>query len=209
MITTLLLDVDGVLQFPRRPEFVDALERDHAWRDGYLAFQAELFADPEYLATLSGRADVLAVTDRLLARHAPSLTGRAFMDRWLAEDIVLNGELIAQVGELTVERVYLATNQEPIRGAHVERLHAHPWLTGVFASWQLGRAKPDPAYFERLLDATGLPAAECLFVDDKEPLVAAARGVGLHAAHYTSNDLLLAEFRRYGLASAGEAPDQR
>ncbi|WP_412537952.1 HAD-IA family hydrolase [Longispora sp. K20-0274] len=199
MITTLLLDVDGVLQFPRRPAFVTEIERDHAWRAGYLTFQAEFFADPEYHETLTGRADVLAVADRLLADHAPGLTGAAFMDRWLADDIVVNDELVALVGRARVGRIHLATNQEPVRGAHVERLHAHPWLTGAFVSHRLGYAKPDPRYFTALLAEAGLRPEECLFVDDKQPLVDSAREVGLTGVRYESVEQIAEELRAHNL----------
>lgn len=54
----------------------------------------------------------------------------------------------------------------------------------VLASCHLGARKPDPDFFERLLDALGLPGAEVAFVDDRERNVASARGMGLAVHRY-------------------------
>ena len=58
--------------------------------------------------------------------------------------------------------------------------------------------KPDPAIYHVLLARNGLAAGQCVFVDDSEKNVAAARGVGMHAVHFTAPEALAAELRGLG-----------
>ncbi len=44
--------------------------------------------------------------------------------------------------------------------------------------------KPDPAIYQLLLSRYSLTASECVFLDDVEENVAAARGEGFHAIHF-------------------------
>ncbi len=66
----------------------------------------------------------------------------------------------------------------------------------VDSAW-VGMRKPDPAIYlltvERLDD--GLEPPECLFVDDNEPNVEAARELGMTAIHFRSNEQAIGEIR--------------
>jgi putative hydrolase of the HAD superfamily len=59
----------------------------------------------------------------------------------------------------------------------------------------VGARKPEPRIYELTLERIGggIGAAECLFVDDVEDNVAAARELGMTAVHYRSNDQTIAE----------------
>lgn len=62
-----------------------------------------------------------------------------------------------------------------------------------------GLVKPDPAIYRRLLDRTGLAAADCLFVDDSAKNVAGAQAVGMAAHHFDGPEGLEAALRHAGL----------
>lgn len=80
---------------------------------------------------------------------------------------------------------HLATNQEPIRAAHMsERLGYRQLFDREFYSCRLGFAKPDAEYFRALLVQLDLRPEAALFLDDNEENVASARAVGLHAEHF-------------------------
>ncbi|GIF01563.1 hypothetical protein [Paractinoplanes rishiriensis] len=116
MIDTLLLDVEGVVQFPRA-QFVADIERDYRWRAGYLAFEQELLHDPGEARALVGDGDLLDVVARVLAGHVTGVTPRQFLDRWLAERIEPNHELLDLLPRLNVTQIFLITNQEVRRAA--------------------------------------------------------------------------------------------
>ena len=48
-------------------------------------------------------------------------------------------------------------------------------------------AKPDAAYFRRLLELAGVEADQALFVDDSATNIAAAREVGLRTIHHPAD----------------------
>jgi putative hydrolase of the HAD superfamily len=54
-------------------------------------------------------------------------------------------------------------------------------LDELFFSYELGVAKPDPAYFETVLDRLGADPGSVLFVDDSPRNVESARALGLAA----------------------------
>lgn len=55
---------------------------------------------------------------------------------------------------------------------------------GVVISGELHIKKPDPRIFRHLLDTYGLEAGACLFIDDVEENVRAARELGLHGHRF-------------------------
>ena len=67
----------------------------------------------------------------------------------------------------------------------------------------VGLRKPDPAIYELTLERLGGPApAECLFVDDIEHNVEAARAFGMSAVHYRESEQAISEI----LAALDGAP---
>jgi putative hydrolase of the HAD superfamily len=57
----------------------------------------------------------------------------------------------------------------------------------------VGMRKPDPRIYELTLDRLGLPAEACLFVDDIDVNVHAARELGIHAVHFQTTEQAIAE----------------
>ncbi len=74
------------------------------------------------------------------------------------------------------EKVYAITNFS--REKWAECLIRFPFLQsfdGVVVSAHEGLIKPDPAIFRVLFERYGLAASDCIFVDDSEKNIAAAR----------------------------------
>ena len=79
-------------------------------------------------------------------------------------------------------RCFLATNQERHRGTAMSRdLGFAQLFEAEFYSFAMGVAKPERAFFQRILEATGIPAARVLFVDDRAENVEGARAIGLRS----------------------------
>lgn len=65
----------------------------------------------------------------------------------------------------------------------------------VDSAW-VGMRKPDPAIYELTVSRLGgVEVSECLFVDDNELNVEAARQLGMAAVHFRSNDQAIPEIR--------------
>jgi len=66
-------------------------------------------------------------------------------------------------------------------------------------SFLVGSRKPEPEIYQALVQRAGRPAGEILYLDDKQPFVAAAREQGLVAWQFFSPGELRQELQRHGL----------
>ena len=70
----------------------------------------------------------------------------------------------------------------------------------------VGMRKPDPEIYELTLNRLGDPEPGlCLFIDDIEANVEAARELGISAVHYRHNDQAIAEVREAAGLDGGSA----
>jgi len=203
VIDTLLLDVDGVLQFPRA-EFVRDMEREYQWVSGCAAFQQELLQDPGEARALVGDGDLIDVIRRLLPQHVTGLSAEQFLDRWVADNIAVNEELLRLLPHVAVAQILLVTNQEAVRGARVRQLYGRrPAVTGILTSYEIGSRKPHGEFFDAVLTRVRRRADQCLFVDDTPAYLDGAARAGIATIHYRDNTQLLAELAAGGLLAPG------
>lgn len=72
------------------------------------------------------------------------------------------------------------------------------WFDGIVLSGEEKIAKPDARIYEILLERTGRPAGECLFIDDAAVNIAAARELGFQTILYRSPEQLKSELQWLG-----------
>ena len=74
----------------------------------------------------------------------------------------------------------------------------------IVVSADVGMAKPEPKIYVLAAQRLGLPPAECVFIDDLEGNVEAARAAGMHAIHFRvdRNDDLEQQFAKLGVIAA-------
>jgi len=65
---------------------------------------------------------------------------------------------------------------------------------GIVVSAHEKLLKPDPAIFKCLLDRYKLTAEECVFIDDLEPNITAAKSVGMHGIQFTGAEACRKDF---------------
>ena len=87
-------------------------------------------------------------------------------------------------------RILLASNTNP---AHAEQFRQQlaPTLRhfdDLVLSYEVGWRKPRRPYFAALVERAGVPARQCLFIDDLPANVFAAQAAGLQAILYTGDD---------------------
>lgn len=84
----------------------------------------------------------------------------------------------------------------------VTRLGKWPFLDkfdGIIVSGLERLVKPDPRIFRLFCERYGLAPESCVFIDDSEPNVVAARKFGMNAIQFTSPQALRAELISFGL----------
>lgn len=183
-VHTLLLDADGVLQWPT-PGW---LEKWRPFARGDLeGFMAEMFAVE--LPALRGEEPLQESVERFLRE-----TGRdpgavdEICSPWRMIDLFEPAfDLIAQIRAAGVE-VYLASNQQQFRRDVMLDLGYADHFDGLFFSCDLGVAKPDPDYFRAILRELDRGPEGVVFIDDRHDNVAAAATVGISAHHHDVHD---------------------
>jgi glucose-1-phosphatase len=136
----------------------------------------------------TGAATRHAFAADMVAEFGLPVQAEAFLTAFAAwpKGVVPGGlELLAELRDHCT--IASASNTNEIHWARV----CHEWGLDVqfhhnFPSHLVGALKPDPAYFEHVLDALGVPAARVLFVDDNRINVDAAASLGIVARRATS-----------------------
>lgn len=123
------------------------------------------------------------------------------LDGWNAvfvEEMPGMGALLARIAPKIP--LYAFTNTNRAHAAHYTKRFA-PLLVPfhkVFASYEMGLRKPEPAAFAHIAKEIGVPAPRILFFDDTLGNVEAAHACGLQAVHVTSDETVAATFARMG-----------
>jgi putative hydrolase of the HAD superfamily len=81
----------------------------------------------------------------------------------------------------------------------------YDWFDAVLCSATIGVAKPEARAYELAAERLGLPVEECVFIDDTERNVTAARELGMAAVHFRvyQDDDLAAQLSELGVQPSG------
>ena len=118
---------------------------------------------------------------------------RLYFDRWID---MIGGEIpgSADVVREFKERgygIYGITNWSAETFPLVRhRFPVFDLMDGMIVSGFEHLLKPDPAIYRLLLDRYGLKAEECVFIDDRDVNIEAARAVGMKGIVYTGPEAL-------------------
>jgi putative hydrolase of the HAD superfamily len=100
-------------------------------------------------------------------------------------------------------RCGLATNQQNLRGGYMRSsLGFEKIFDEQFYSFELGFAKPEPGYFQAIMDRIDVAPDRVLFIDDHEGNVAGARELGIHSELFPTDGgvaALIPILARYGI----------
>ncbi len=77
-------------------------------------------------------------------------------------------------------------------------LHDH--FNAFFSSCYLNVMKPNPEIYRAALNISHRKPEECLFIDDRQQNVEAARLCGLNAIHYVNPDQLRSDLAKFGVS---------
>ena len=70
----------------------------------------------------------------------------------------------------------------------------------VAVSGHLRMVKPEPEIYHHLLEKIALPPEQCVFIDDSERNIEAARQLGIKSVHFKNDGTTLEQLRALGLA---------
>jgi epoxide hydrolase-like predicted phosphatase len=105
--------------------------------------------------------------------EAQGLVGKMFADLAIYEDSMTS--LVTRAHAAGIRTGLLSNSW----GNEYDRSDWHEMFDTVVISGEVGMRKPEPEIFELALDRIGLPAGECVFIDDLEHNIVAAQQAGL------------------------------
>ena len=204
-IQAVLFDADGVLQ---RPAVLWGPAFQHLFTPAELdRVVGEILAVEQTFLDRDG--DVPAAISAVLASHRCAAGVEDVMA--VFNGIHLNEEVLAVVAGLrrAAVRCYLASNQQSHRALHMsENLKYRSFFEKEFYSCRMGVAKPQRAFFEKILAEVDLPGDSVLFIDDREENVKSAEAAGINGVVFDEAEglaVLLNHLSRFGLVPAPAA----
>ena len=109
------------------------------------------------------------------------------------------GEIVA--GLAKDYQLYLLSDHGREWARYIEAEHAFlGLLRRRFYSFDLHLRKNNPDVYREVLHQIGVPAAECLFIDDRPGFLEAASQVGLAGILFENSDQLKGKLREYSIA---------
>jgi len=96
-------------------------------------------------------------------------------------------------------RTALLSNTEEGGARFFHTLGYGPLFDAVLLSCREGLRKPDPRFFQLALDRLALPAARCVFTDDRLDFVQAAAALGLHGLYFQDPPSFQRQLTKLGL----------
>jgi haloacid dehalogenase superfamily, subfamily IA, variant 3 with third motif having DD or ED/haloacid dehalogenase superfamily, subfamily IA, variant 1 with third motif having Dx(3-4)D or Dx(3-4)E len=217
VIKGVLIDWGGVLTTPLSDAIAEWLAADRIDVPHYQAVMAEMIAQayaPDGHAD-GGSAEAEARRNLVHALERGEVAVAEF-ERTLAERLrTLDGD--RPVAEGMIERMFAAFRPvEPmydmlraVRAAGLRTcLVSNSWgaeyprdgwdelFDGVVISGEVGMRKPEHRIFRHALEVIGLPPEQCVFIDDIEANIVAARELGIAGIHHVDVAATLAELER-------------
>ena len=134
----------------------------------------------------------------VIARERPELPRAEFDLFRLYFHPIRNEGTVALINDLRKNhRVVCGTNTIDSHWEnHMER-GDYSFFDQTYASNKIGLAKPDPKFWQTIMEAEGFKPEETFFTDDRLDNIEAARAIGIHAVQFTTADELRKEWGKY------------
>lgn len=137
---------------------------------------------PAVRAHETGKISADQFSEQIVTELGLNVSPREFLvgfSDWIVGPYAETHDLLRQVASRYTTA--LLSNTCALHWPVIESLAVLPHMHHVFASYQIGRIKPDAAYFEHVLAEMDIAPQEAVFFDDSMLNVAAAQALGLHA----------------------------
>lgn len=156
-------------------------------------FATKLVVDDAWMQFEVGRLTEAQFCNHLRRQCGLDLTDEEVIEGWNSIFLGVNAEverLLRQVAHRV--RVVAVTNTNV---AHQRVWRARfatnvAFFAAVYSSWEIHARKPEPAFFEHVLESERVAPEEALFIDDLPVNVEGAARLGIDAVHYTGMDSL-------------------
>ena len=197
MINTIIFDLGAVL-IDWNPQYLyRKLFREESEMDYFLAN----ICTPDWNEEQDAGQLLQVATDALVKQFPEhEINIRAFYGRWkemLGGPIDGTVEIFRKLKQSEKYKIYALTNWSaetfPVA---LERYEFLQWFDGIVVSGTEMMRKPNPDFYQILLDRYNVKAEEALFIDDNLRNVKAASIMGINSIHFVSPDQLEQELEQ-------------
>ena len=191
MIDTIIFDLGAVLvdwnpQYLYRSIFDNEQEMNH--------FLAHI-TTPDWNEEQDAGRSLQEGTNLLIQQHPQHQENiQAFYSRWeemLGDAITGTVEILKELKDSGKYKIYALTNWSaetfPIA---LQRYDFLNWFDGIVVSGTEKMRKPNPAFYQLLLDRYNVKAENAIFIDDNMRNVLAAERMGIASIHFLSAEQL-------------------
>ncbi len=197
-IKTLIFDVGGVLVWTRWEKFAGPVSRLAGLTPEQV--MEKIRVGDAYYPFMRGELDAHEFHLRMMCEFGLKLEADVFFDMW-SSVIEPNHDIAPLVEKLAGRyRLSIGSNTDALhwrRGIQVQGIHRR--FESPILSFEIGCCKPDIEFFEKGLRLLSAAPQECVFMDDREENVEAARSAGIHAIRFLSRQQAEAELRTLGV----------
>ena len=195
MTKTIIFDADGMIV--RGERFSSRLEKEF----GISTVTTGKFFRTEFQDCLIGRTDLKEILPRYFSEWGWSGTVDQLLKFWFDE----RANIIDERFELIIKNlkgggVYccLATNNEKYRSLNLAKDRGlEKWFDGIFSSCAIGHKKPDPEFFQSILDKIDATKEAVQFWDNGQENIDGARAFGLESRVYNGFEQFLDEVKKF------------
>ena len=159
--------------------------------DGWIPYRAKYFGDNKDLfdsvSSLQKQVDVGVVSFNDFTEEVSRLSGVPVdKTKEMLQDNYANDELIDLIRQeiKSIYKVGMLSNAGANWLGRIFKPADIELFDEIVLSFQTGFVKPDPRAYQAILEKLGLEPYECVFVDDVELYVTAARELGMKAVWY-------------------------
>ncbi len=188
MIKTIIFDIGGVLigydwtaymmkEFNNDAELVERIKAN-VFGEKWAEVDRGVLTNDELVASFI--KDAPDIKDEII--HFWETAGDALWQYDFAKD------WIRDLKSRGYQLLYLSNWSSHMREGALKQLDFLPMLDGGVFSYEEKLIKPDHAIYSRIIEKYNLVPEECVFIDDSEPNVIAARECGLNAVWAKDKD---------------------
>jgi len=184
MVTTILLDIDGVIIQPRKKYFSDRLIKDFKIPPEEVAD----FVKNALIPACVGQTDIKRQLGIYIKKWNLQMSVEEVLEYWWSKERTINNSVLEIVAQFRTKtfKIYYASDQEKARADYLlNTLSLKNYVDGAFMSYEIGFRKRNKEFFEYILKTLKIENPACiLYWDDDSENVEIARELGIQARLY-------------------------
>lgn len=157
----------------------------------------------EFFQTLSERGDAGEISQDEYLQLLSGATGVPADTIYphIMQKIQINNDLLHLITKLRKNYIVgLITNYTyGLFDQLSEKYHLPTFFDHILVSSRIGLIKPDPRFYQMMFNALHVHASECMYIDDREYQVHAARELGMQSLVYTDVPLFISDLSKQGV----------